>query len=98
MYSTYIFPKKQVSLQDYYNEVRFTEDEINKILEEVKSLPFQEGETIDNDENKSTNKNIRSSQIKWIPKTNNWRWLYQRLMECALIANEKWDFDLCLNE
>ena len=56
MYSTYIFPKKQVPLQKYFNKVKFTPEEIDQICKEAESLPIKEGETVDNEQNRSLDK------------------------------------------
>ena len=37
----------------------------------------------------------RSSMVKWIPQSDDWNWLYVRMMELAKEANdETWNFDL----
>ena len=40
-------------------------------------------------------KKVRSSSVKWIPKNEEWIWLYEKLMDMANIANnEVWKFNL----
>ena len=72
----------------------FTKEELEKIYNDVAQLPF-ENATILGENNIEAIKAIRSSSIKWIPKDQNWQWLYEKLMAMATEANKAlWDFDL----
>ena len=88
-----IFETEQVDLQNYYYfENGFNEEELLKVNELVSKLSFQEGLT--SGEGKS-NKEARSSIVKWIPKKDGFGWLYFKLMEMAAEANNNvWKFDL----
>ncbi len=88
-----IFETQQVDLQNYYYfENGFNEEELLKVNELVSKLAFQEGLT--SGEGKS-NKEARSSIVKWIPKKDGFGWLYFKLMEMAAEANNNvWKFDL----
>ncbi len=77
----------------YHEEGLFSEGEISWILENIKSVPFQEG-TVTEEHNISP---IRKSQIKWL----NWmerpefEWLYNRLGQAVERANNTyWQFNL----
>lgn len=72
----------------------FTKEELDKIYNNVAQLPF-ENATILGEDNIEAIKSIRSSSIKWIPKDQNWQWLYDKLMAMAAEANKAlWNFDL----
>lgn len=87
----YLFPKKHVDLQNYYYfENGFNSEELDKIYKDVGEIDFVKATTIGGD-----NKEARSSSIKWIPQNMKWNWLYSKLMDMAIEANQNlWDFDL----
>lgn len=72
----------------------FTEEELSKIYNDVSNLQFEKA-TVIGESNEDAIKPIRSSSIKWIPKNQNWQWLYDKLMAMAVEANKSlWNFDL----
>ena len=71
----------------------FNSEELDKIYQGVSKLPFNDASIIGS-ENSELTKEIRSSSIKWIPKTDEWIWLYNKLMNMAVEANSIWKFDL----
>jgi PKHD-type hydroxylase len=94
MNTSVIFPPETVDLQNYYFFSKgFSDDELAKIYRDVASLPFREAATGESNEN--TDKSIRSSSIKWIPQSQEWAWLYDRMLDMAMEANNAlWKFDL----
>jgi len=94
MNTSIIFPPETVDLQNYYFFSKgFSDDELAKIYRDVASLPFREAATGESNEN--TDKTIRSSSIKWIPQSKEWAWLYDRMLNMAMEANNAiWKFDL----
>lgn len=94
MNTSVIFPPETVDLQNYYFFSKgFSDDELAKIYRDVASLPFREAATGESNEN--TDKSIRSSSIKWIPQSQEWAWLYDRMLDMAVEANNAlWKFDL----
>jgi PKHD-type hydroxylase len=88
-----VFPPKLVDLQNYYYfKEGFSHEELDKIYKDVGALPFNdavvgfEGEP---------NKKIRSSKVKWIPKNEHFKWIYEKLMSQIIEANNAlWDFNL----
>lgn len=88
-----IFETKCIDPQNYYYfENGFNEEEIKRVEDLVSRLPFQEGLT--SGEGKS-NKEIRSSFVKWIPKNDGFGWLYFKIMEMISEANKNvWDFNI----
>jgi PKHD-type hydroxylase len=86
---------EQVNLQNYYwYKEGFTKEELNKIYEGVAKLPFNDA-TVFGSDNPEVLKQVRSSSVKWIPKNEEWMWLYEKLMNYASTANnEVWKFNL----
>lgn len=89
---SYIFKKTENDPQEFYwYKDGFSKDELKKIYNDVESLPFYKATTFDDDGDLS----VRSSSLKWIPQNQEWKWLYDRLMDLASHANnELWGFDL----
>lgn len=76
----------------YWFEGGFNNEELDRIYRGVEALPFHKA-TVLGDEDVS--KEIRSSSIKWIPNNYEWKWLYDKMLELAKIANDEvWGFDL----
>jgi PKHD-type hydroxylase len=93
MTNTIIFPTEEVDPQNYYYFTNgLSNDEIDRIQVESSFLPFQNGGTgVENNENNG----IRSSSIKWLPKTQHWGWLYDKIMNMTIEANNAlWHFNL----
>ena len=80
--------------QYYWFEKGFTDEELDKIYKDVANIPFEKA-TIIGGEDTEIDKTVRSSSIKWIPQSNEWSWLYDKLTQMASEANEAlWGFDL----
>ena len=93
MNTSIIFPKHTCDLQNYYffNQ-GFSTEELDKIYKEVDIIPFQQAII---GENSEENLEMRSSSIKWIPPNEQWAWLYEKLMNMIIEANDAiWHFDL----
>lgn len=91
MQKVYSYPPEQNDPQQFYWFDRgFSRQELDKIYNDLESIPFERAGVI-NDDGK-----IRRSNIKWIPNTDpKWDWLYSRLMDMAKEANEAlWKFDI----
>ena len=74
----------------YYFEEGFNSEELRKIEQDVSKLPFSEGTTFGGNDQQT-----RSSRIKWIPQEDRWHWLYNKLGNMALEANDiLWKFNL----
>jgi len=86
------FKQRENEPQNYYwYRAGFSKEELEKIYSDLENVPFEKATTLDG----NSEKEVRSSRIKWIPKNNQWEWLYQKLMNMAADANaELWDFDL----
>jgi PKHD-type hydroxylase len=89
-----VFPQQEIDIQNYYYYLQgFSPEELEKVYKDVATLPFHKART-GGDEAPADNK-IRSSSIKWIPKSNEWQWLYTKLFNMAMEANNTlWHFDL----
>jgi PKHD-type hydroxylase len=89
------FKKIETDPQNYYwYKEGFSKEELEKIYNGVSNLPFEKATLLGN-QDASAIKDIRSSSIKWIPKNEEWMWLYEKLMDMANTANnEVWKFNL----
>ena len=88
-----IFPPKEVDIQNYYYfKQGFSPEELDKIYNDVDQLPFFKGGTgVDS----APDPSVRSSSIKWVPKTEEWAWLYDKMTQMIIEANDSvWHFDL----
>lgn len=94
MQKALIFPPKTVDLQNYYYfKEGFSNEELNKIYNDVAFIPFQIAGTGESNDNEDTS--IRSSQIKWVHATQEWSWLYDKLIAMINEANDTlWNFNL----
>jgi len=86
------FKQRENEPQNYYwYRAGFSKEELEKIYTDLENDPFEKATTLDG----NSEKDVRSSRIKWIPKNKQWEWLYQKLMNMAVDANDNlWDFDL----
>jgi PKHD-type hydroxylase len=89
-----VFPQEEVDIQNYYYYLTgFSPEELEKVYKDVSLLPFRKAST--GMEEGPADSTIRSSSVKWIPKTNEWQWLYTKLFNMAIEANNTlWHFDL----
>ena len=88
-------PQNDPENYHYFNNA-FSKEEIKKIISDCDSLPDVNRATTEDGEQKSEDGGLaRTSMIKWIPETEKWHWLYDKLLDLAIKANkEKWRFDL----
>ena len=93
MYKDFLFTPEFNNPQNYYYYINgFSSDELDKIYKDVATLNFEKASIIDQE---SHNTEIRSSSVKWIPKDSQWEWLYMKLMNMAIEANNAlWKFNL----
>ena len=91
MNNTYFIKSKQSNFDTYYwYKEELKSYEIDKIKLDIQSIPSQKAE-IDG----GNNDTIRLSTIKWIPRNQQWEWLYDRMTQLITIANnEMWNFDI----
>ena len=90
MFKSFNFDKEANDSQNYYYFTEgFSKEELNQIEDSVKFLPFEDATTAGND------KKVRSSKIKWVPQDDQWWWLYEKMSNMAVEANNAlWNFDL----
>ena len=91
MRSNYTFDQKETDSQNYYfYKDGFSVSELKKIELGVAKIDFQKATIVGGDVEKQ-----RTSRIKWIPQSNEWWWLYEKLANFAKEANNSlWEFDL----
>lgn len=94
--NAHLFPiRENDPIQFYWFNNGFSPEELNKIYSDLETVPFERATTIGGDGTTNVENSVRRSNIKWIPKTEQWDWLYQRLMQYASEANDTlWHFDL----
>ena len=84
--------------QWYWFQQGLNNSEVRQIIEMASELPIERATTIGADGKvKEVNdpNGVRSSMVKWIPQTQQWDWLYQKMIQWAKEANkELWNFDL----
>jgi len=87
---SYSFNQEETKPLDYYFfEKGFSEEDLKVIETNVSNLPWEEAVT------EKGKDEIRKSRIKWIPQNDEWWWLYERLANMAVEANNTlWRFDL----
>lgn len=92
MNNAIVFPKLGTDSQNYYYfNQGFSLEELDIIYKGVETIPFQQAIIGENEENLE----VRSSSIKWIPPNEQWAWLYEKLMNMVIEANDAiWHFDL----
>lgn len=79
----------------YYYKKAFTEQEIKNILFQLQKLPYHNPKVHSGEPTAE----VRKSKVKWIPDTEEWSWVYKRILEIALEANKKlWHFDIIKSE
>jgi PKHD-type hydroxylase len=93
MNKSIVFPKKGTDSQNYYYfNPGFSNEELEKIYNGVSTLPFNNAIIGDNN---IEDLQVRSSSIKWIPCSDDWSWLYEKMMNLIIEANNSlWHFDL----
>ena len=82
-------PQQNDSTNWYFFENGFNKEELNKIEKDTAKLPLHTASTFGGD-----NTETRSSRIKWVPQNTQWWWLYEKLANYAVEANNIWNFDL----
>jgi PKHD-type hydroxylase len=90
MKENYQFPLKYNDpCQFYWFNRGFSKEELDIIYNDLSQIPFERASVVNDD------LKIRRSNIKWIPQNDQWRWLYEKLINMAVEANDAlWGFDL----
>lgn len=78
----------------YYFKNGFSHEEIDRINKMAEEVDPTIGTIASNATGKSLEE-TRKSIIRWLPQTEEWHWVYKRLMEMIVEANEElWGFNL----
>lgn len=88
-----------VKYTDYYwFKEGFTSEELTRIEEMTLQLPFEAAATGQDDVSKISD--YRKSSIKWCPQNEEWEWVYRKLHDMIVEANDlMWKMDLtAMNE
>ncbi len=79
----------------YYFERAFTKDEITQIHQLADQVNFEKATTASNEAEDAELEQVRKSRIKWLPKNEASHWLYTKIGNMAIEANEAlYKFDL----
>ena len=95
MESLYTFPIDLTANQTnyYWFEKGFSPEELTEIERLVSNIDFVRGQTQGDDE--FTENEYRKSNIKWVPITDQYKWIYDKIGEMAYEANQNlYHFDL----
>jgi PKHD-type hydroxylase len=77
----------------YYFADGLTPEESDKIIALAGLLPKQKATTVADSEEMVSD--YRKSEISWIPQTNEYAWLYDKITELAKVANSSmWNYDI----
>ena len=99
MNKSFLFEQKENDPQQWYwFQEGLSKEEVDQVIKLASELPIERATTLGDDgelmEQNDPN-GARSSMVKWIPQSDDWNWLYVRMMELAKEANdETWNFDL----
>ena len=97
--STYTFDQPTNDPQQYYwFQNALSKEEVDRVIAHAEKLPIQRATTIGSDgvaKEANDPNGVRSSMVKWIPQNNQWDWLYLRMKDLCIEANNTlWKFDL----
>ena len=92
-----------INFKSSYNEPQacstvsggFSAKELEKIYLGLSNVQFNEAKTLDTVDSDQIRRDVRSSRIKWIPRNQEWEWLYERLMAMIEESNNGlWRFNI----
>jgi PKHD-type hydroxylase len=79
----------------FYFEQGLTPEQADRVVELAKKLPTKDGTVFDSGDTTSVVRSYRKSKIRWIPKTEEFMWLYWELVNLIKTANKRmWNFDI----
>ena len=92
MKTDYVFPYKHNDPQQWYwFKEGFSRSELHKIYADLQNIPFERATTLGSTDGGE----VRRSNIKWLPRDEHWGWVYEKLINMAVEANNSlWHFDL----
>jgi PKHD-type hydroxylase len=83
-------PKRESVAPYVFFEDLFTSEECDKIVELSKTIPVAEAKIGSEESGGGVNKNKRRSELHWIEWNNEYNWIFDRLAENIVKANQKW--------
>lgn len=90
-----INPFNQSPISFWAGAQAFTSPEISKIEQNLLLLPFQDALISNPDHGEQNDTNARSGRLKWIPQEQEWLWVYEKIYNWILSANnELYNFNL----
>jgi len=96
IFSDFINYPGKPGLKDHFEKLEFlNQEELQKISEYFTEMNLEAAATRSEQGQKSVGAAYRSSRVGWIPKTQQYQWLYEKLGELVNEANQQlWNFDL----
>ena len=79
---------KQLATDPVFYEGFLNTSHIAKLQTQLKEIDFESAMIVGENNSQVNQKEIRESNIKWIPPSNNWEWLYDLLIESVYTANQ----------
>ena len=91
MFTSYNFSQAENDALNYYFfQQGFSSQELKRIEQGIQSLELHKAVLIGEEDSA-----VRSSKVRWIPQDDNWFWLYEKLSNMIVEANNAlWHFDL----
>ena len=95
----YRFANQCKAITPVIEENFLKEEEIQKINKLIQDIPYKKANIMDTDDSSNKGKllldSVRKSNIKWIPQTEEWDWLYHTIRNKVDIINKStWNFNL----
>ena len=89
-------PRISKSITPVVDEQFLSYTEIQKISNLLQNIPYERGSVmLKNEVNTFDETEMRRSNVKWIPQTTEWSWLYYIIRDKVDIINKNtWNFDL----
>jgi PKHD-type hydroxylase len=79
----------------FYFDNGLTPEQADRVVELAQKLPLKDGTVFDKGDSTSVVRSYRKSKIRWIPKTEEFMWLYWELANLINTANKQmWNFDI----
>jgi PKHD-type hydroxylase len=84
-----ITPFNQSPIDFWVTKNEFSILEMSKIEQDLSLLPFQDAEVGKKGGESHKDKEIRRGQVKWIPQSPEWHWVYKKINDCVIDANNQ---------
>lgn len=94
----HLFPNQCKAITPVIEENFLSPDEIKKTNELIKDIPYKEASVMTlegSPKNTTLMDSVRKSNVKWLPISEEWDWLYHIIRDRVNVINKStWDFNL----